>query len=285
MKKFGFTLAEVLITLGIIGVVAALTTPALVKNSGKAKIGPSLAKFVNTLETGVEQMMHNETLSELDNSNLLLLQNYIIMTPYANNTYTMDSFKLSNYEKASGEGDKYIFKNGSGTVSYTVQSINYNDAMSAYNQFVEDCNFKAETHQPQDANCHSAALVPMKQNLNSLKGATIYSLKDGSVLVINTIDNPITINNKGIYKGIIAEILYDIDGNKAENIAGKDVYGFLLDKTGVLVPAGSNAHKTLGQNGNKYIKNYADNCDKNSSDLNKNLACTGKIADNNYKAE
>jgi prepilin-type N-terminal cleavage/methylation domain-containing protein len=37
-KKFGFTLAEVLITLGIIGVVAALTAPALVKNSGTAKI-------------------------------------------------------------------------------------------------------------------------------------------------------------------------------------------------------------------------------------------------------
>ena len=30
MKKSGFTLAEVLITLGIIGVVAALTAPALV---------------------------------------------------------------------------------------------------------------------------------------------------------------------------------------------------------------------------------------------------------------
>lgn len=33
MRKFdGFTLAEVLITLGIIGVVAALTLPALVQN-------------------------------------------------------------------------------------------------------------------------------------------------------------------------------------------------------------------------------------------------------------
>ena len=29
MKKFGFTLAEVLITLGIIGVVAALTLPSV----------------------------------------------------------------------------------------------------------------------------------------------------------------------------------------------------------------------------------------------------------------
>lgn len=32
MKRYGFTLAEVLITLGIIGVVAALTIPTLIQN-------------------------------------------------------------------------------------------------------------------------------------------------------------------------------------------------------------------------------------------------------------
>ena len=35
MKKFGFTLAEVLITLGVIGVVAAITLPILTKNYQK----------------------------------------------------------------------------------------------------------------------------------------------------------------------------------------------------------------------------------------------------------
>ena len=50
MKKFGFTLAEILITLGIIGVVAALTAPTLVNDSANAQIGPKLAKTVSTLE-------------------------------------------------------------------------------------------------------------------------------------------------------------------------------------------------------------------------------------------
>ena len=36
-KTFGFTLAEVLITLGIIGVVAALTIPGLIINYKKAR--------------------------------------------------------------------------------------------------------------------------------------------------------------------------------------------------------------------------------------------------------
>ena len=50
MKKIGFTLAEVLITFGIIGVVAAITLPGLNNNISKSKVGPALAKAVNTLE-------------------------------------------------------------------------------------------------------------------------------------------------------------------------------------------------------------------------------------------
>lgn len=44
MKKYGFTLAEVLITLGIIGVVAALTLPTLIQNYRKHVVITSLKK-------------------------------------------------------------------------------------------------------------------------------------------------------------------------------------------------------------------------------------------------
>ena len=62
-RQKGFTLAEVLITLAIIGVVAALTTPAVIRNSQNAKIGPQVAKIVTTLENAtqsacVEQEKH-----------------------------------------------------------------------------------------------------------------------------------------------------------------------------------------------------------------------------------
>lgn len=60
MLKKGFTLAEVLVTLGIIGVVAALTTPALIQNIGNAKIGPTLAKAVSTFTVANETMLAEE---------------------------------------------------------------------------------------------------------------------------------------------------------------------------------------------------------------------------------
>lgn len=59
MKKNGFTLAEVLITLGIIGVVAALAAPALNASVQKAKVGPSLRKFVSTMENANDMILGN----------------------------------------------------------------------------------------------------------------------------------------------------------------------------------------------------------------------------------
>ena len=48
-KRYGFTLAEVLITLGIIGVVAAMTIPTLMSNTNSAKFRSQFKKSISTL--------------------------------------------------------------------------------------------------------------------------------------------------------------------------------------------------------------------------------------------
>ena len=52
-KKSTFTLAEVLITLGIIGVVAALTIPNLITNANSRKYSSQLRKTISTLNQAV----------------------------------------------------------------------------------------------------------------------------------------------------------------------------------------------------------------------------------------
>ncbi len=49
MKKTGFTLAEVLITLGIIGVVAGMTIPTLISNTNGAQFKSAYKKALSTL--------------------------------------------------------------------------------------------------------------------------------------------------------------------------------------------------------------------------------------------
>ena len=64
-KKVAFTLAEVLITLGIIGVVAALTLPTLISNYQKRVYVTQLKKSVSVLSQGFTTMMGHDGVTEL----------------------------------------------------------------------------------------------------------------------------------------------------------------------------------------------------------------------------
>lgn len=52
MTKQAFTLAEVLITLGIIGVVASMTLPALIQTNKNAEVESKLKKSIFCNESG-----------------------------------------------------------------------------------------------------------------------------------------------------------------------------------------------------------------------------------------
>lgn len=67
MKKTGFTLAEVLITLAIIGVVATMTLPALMTNTQEQQAKTGLKKGINTL---TEAAQTNQAIEGFDYAGL-----------------------------------------------------------------------------------------------------------------------------------------------------------------------------------------------------------------------
>ena len=69
-KKSGFTLAEVLITLAIIGVVAALSIPAVISNSQQQEFKTGLRKAVSVLNSAITMNMALDGESPYDNANL-----------------------------------------------------------------------------------------------------------------------------------------------------------------------------------------------------------------------
>ena len=71
MKKNGFTLAEVLITLGIVGVVSALTIPTLMSNTTKEQIGPKLAKAVSAFEQANQALLNAYSVDSLTDARLV----------------------------------------------------------------------------------------------------------------------------------------------------------------------------------------------------------------------
>lgn len=70
MFKTGFTLSEVLVTLGIIGVVSALTLPTLVKNHQRQVYVTQLHKVYNQMSQAVELYMNDTRSSSLSETRL-----------------------------------------------------------------------------------------------------------------------------------------------------------------------------------------------------------------------
>ena len=71
MKRFyGFTLAEVLITLAIIGVVAAISIPSVISNSQQQEFKTGLKKAVSVLNSAITMNMALDGESPYDNKDL-----------------------------------------------------------------------------------------------------------------------------------------------------------------------------------------------------------------------
>lgn len=111
INKKGFTLAEVLITLGVIGLVAALTLPSMYNNYQKALIGKTLARSVELVEQGMlnirqEAQLNSETgdtfetLSSIKKSDLGLSGNVYITNDNAfyNSTKSFLGIENSDYD-------------------------------------------------------------------------------------------------------------------------------------------------------------------------------------------
>ena len=95
-KKKGFTLAEVLITLSIIGVVSALTLPNLNSGYMRQTTATQLSKAINTLENAnALALQETSDLNTISPGNYYpAISNFIKATP---RTLTPGSFQTYNF--------------------------------------------------------------------------------------------------------------------------------------------------------------------------------------------
>ena len=103
MMKKGFTLAEVLITLGIIGVVVALTLPSVIANYQKEKTLSYVKKFYNEINNVVR-------MSVVDNGDVELWMPDAHVNSYTQNLDFISRYLLPyiNYLKYDNCDDKRV---------------------------------------------------------------------------------------------------------------------------------------------------------------------------------
>ena len=102
-KRFGFTLAEVLITLGIIGVVAAMTMPTLMNSTQGAQYKAAYKKALSALSQAITL---NVALDEVDfgdvDNNTYELENILKERMNVVRSTTDDAFGDDEYEIVNG---------------------------------------------------------------------------------------------------------------------------------------------------------------------------------------
>jgi len=100
MRVKAFTLAEVLITLGIIGIVAAITLPVLIQNYKKHVWVNQLKKAVSVVEQGFHKMLADEGCDRISDTEFGSLNNGIDIYSLANtSSQTRQDEILKNYFK------------------------------------------------------------------------------------------------------------------------------------------------------------------------------------------
>ena len=108
MKRFkkGFTLAEVLITLAIIGVVAAISIPSVISNSQQQEFKTGLRKAVSVLNSAITMNMAIDGESPYDNADLFnYLQRHMAIMKTTSDIkseyYVIAPFNKQSFQNAS----------------------------------------------------------------------------------------------------------------------------------------------------------------------------------------
>ena len=208
-RKAAFTLAEVLITLGIIGVVAALTLPTLIQNYQKRVYVTQLKKSVSVLSNGFKLMMAHDGVTELKDTHAF--SDMSGNNPAFNNAGTPDrcdySNILTNDCRSIREGLQSVFS-GIQFVQRDATQIKFLNGSAVPNTF-----------------------APAKQ------ARTYIVFPDG-----------LEIYNYGFYKGLSSSdglatyygyLYVDLNGPKNPNTFGRDIFMFNLYNTGVVMPYGT----------------------------------------------
>ena len=117
MKKRAFTLAEVLITLAIIGVVAAIAIPSVISNSQQQEFKTGLRKAVSVLNSAITMNMAIDGESPYDNADLynyLKRHMNIVKTtdrlPWVQTNNAGSNLSQMNYAFYTVDGMRYEFK-------------------------------------------------------------------------------------------------------------------------------------------------------------------------------
>lgn len=233
ISKFcAFTLAEVLLTLGIIGIVAALTIPTLINKVEKEQYVVALKKEYSSLNSGFERILADEGVNELSDTAM---------------------FQSLGHNSVVNSSDDYFFSTAIYN-TYLKKYFKLTTAIAPNGYKISDLD-------------GSYNVIGASENAGDYSGKKVFLNSDGSVIfymwfVSNTSDRTdVTTNLAGGHISKIGNIQIDVNGFNKPNKFGRDVFSFIVSGYGKIYPVGGE-YEALATNGSmdNYWQNYTRAC-------------------------
>ncbi len=143
MKRLrGFTLAEVLITLAIIGVVAAISIPSVISNSQQQEFKTGLRKAVSVLNSAITMNIAIDGESPYDNANLAayLMKHMSVLKSVTRTEYEYKSYTVRNNGQTD-ENQNFAFYTTDGMrFEFAYHESGWNDAPLHESRTIKACN-------------------------------------------------------------------------------------------------------------------------------------------------
>lgn len=273
MNKKGFTLIELIITMGIVGVVAALVAPGVIINNRNAANASKLSATVSDLENAFSTMSAREQVMNLFETEAWEAMGSNLTDTTASATVDKVVSKLANYINMLPSQD---YKKASGF---------YTGDIKAYN--LASDGGKGSVH-----------------NFTSGNGSNglAFSLRSGAVVFAYLVNNDTDdiddeieqekniVEAGGSLKALAGEIMIDVNGSGAPNTIGRDIFYFYLGSDGILYPAGGRDfaiyQKAIANSGSENdiwsVSNSSTAC-TDTVKANGGWGCTARLAENGFK--
>lgn len=249
MFKKAFTLAEILITLGIVGIVSALTIPTLIQNYKKQVLVNQLKKAMSEISQGLQLMMAEDEVTSLTQIN------GAVSYCSSQNRFETDwhCIPLGKRFLSSFKGSRYVTN---------IQDIP---------------NYKWKY------------LNEEKYEVPGIVSAHI--LADGAMILwgehwlgeVQMTEEGHPLNREDIRYVMLMTI--DVNGFKAPNQWGRDLFYFMASPEGNLIPAGSEDFRN--RRGNVYLWNWSTlgSCDPKNNKNSNGTGCAARIIEKGWKMD
>ena len=198
-KQAAFTLAEVLITLGIIGVVAAMTMPSLIQKQKEKEYAAKLKKFNSMMSQAVIMAINEEG--------------------------PIENWGLTKYDSDAGMSDEEIAESEASREKFF-------EILSKYLKVVEYCPYSSTCEEWERHSLDGTAFSSFPKRMVLADGTMI-----NGVTILSPQCNK-NVGTSTALQNVCGEFFVDVNGKKGPNATGKDVFMFYYTKYGV-TPVGT----------------------------------------------